>query len=491
MYKKTTVLLIGVLCAAGCLMGPDYKKPQLDLPESKGTDLSVFMQEKWWEIFQDGVLNKLEEEALENNKDLFSAMAKVDAARAKAGIAAADQMPSLSAAADGQMGAQGTASAAESYDLGLAASYQLDLWGKYRRASEAARAELLASEAQKDAVRLTLTADVAKYYFAVVTLDEDLAIARRTLESREETVKIYQDRYKEGYSTELDLKRVEAERASVAVNVSEFERQLSQAQTALAVLLGRSPNEIVTGEIERGASLNKITVIPEVPSGLPADLLTRRPDVREAEGRLMAANADIGVARANYFPSVSLTAQGGYASGALSSLISPSTALWNAGASLAAPIFSGGKLRAQEKQAQAVYEDLLAQYEKAAQNAYKDAYDALVDNQKYREIVASTQEQKNALARSMELSQRQKNEGLIGMLDLLDVERNLLQAELALANAQRNQLTALVSVSQALGGGWTQQNGFAPQDKTGAQENADSSAQTAFPADAKAAASVK
>lgn len=473
--RKISLLLLSLALLCGCLMGPNYKKPQMDLPSGNEVNLSVFTNSKWWEMFDDPVLNSLEEEALANNKDLVKAMARVDEARASVGLATADQLPQITAGGSAGAEGMGVGSPSEVYQLGAQATFTVDLWGRYRRLSEAARAQLLSTESAKDTVRLALTADVATYYFGMVTLDEQLSISKRTLKSREESVKLYKIRYENGYSTELELKRVEAERASVKASVSEYERQLSQSQTALAVLLGRSPKDIIEGQIQRGQTLKNIRVIPEVPTGLPADLLTRRPDVRQAEGQLIAANANVGAARAAFFPTLSLTAQGGYASDSFSNIFDPKSAMWNAIGGLVAPVFTGGKLRAEEKVAQAQYEQMLANYEKTVQNAYKNTYDALVDNQKYRESVVALREQKDALAKSLDLSQKQKDEGLIGMLDLLDVERNLLQAEISLASAERNQLNALVGVSQALGGGWMEEKPFplSEEEAKAMQEQAD------------------
>ena len=298
-----------------------------------------------------------------------------------------------------------------------------------------------------------MTADVANYYFSYITLKEQVEISKRTLQSRKESVRIYLVRYKNGYSTELDLKRVEAEMAGVEASLAEFERQFALSQTALSMLLGRSPKEIIEGKLE-GTPLQEVKVIPEVPSGIPADLLRRRPDVRAAEGMLIAANANIGAARAAYFPNIVLTASGGYASDQLGTLVAPGTSFWNAGAGLILPIFQGGKIKSQNRQAKAVYKQMLASYEKAAQNAYRDTYDALTNNQYYRKIVVANTSQVKALARSLDLAQKQQNAGLIDILDLLDVERNLLSAETSLAAARRNQLSALVAIAQALGGGW-------------------------------------
>ncbi len=453
MRKELTVLTVFSLLFSGCLMGPNYKRPELSLPAGQEEDLGVFVSDKWWDMFNDPVLNALEEEALANNKDLIVAMAKVEEARAKLGLAYADQLPTLDATGYAQRTGVSTFHPWAQYNIGLTAAYQFDFWGRYRRLSEAARAELLSTESQKDTVRLALTADVANYYFSYITLKEQVEISKRTLKSREESVRIYLVRYKNGYSTELDLKRVEAEMAAVEASLAEFERQFALSQTALSMLLGRSPKEIIEGKLE-GTPLQEVKVLPEVPSGIPADLLRRRPDVRSAEGLLIAANANIGAARAAYFPNIVLTASGGYASDQLGTLVAPGTSFWNAGAGLILPVFQGGKIKSQNRQAQAVYKQMLASYEKAAQNAYRDTYDALTNNQFYRKIVVANTAQVKALARSLDLAQKQQDAGLIDILDLLDVERNLLNAETSLAAARRNQLGALVSIAQALGGGW-------------------------------------
>lgn len=458
MRKELTVLTVFSLLFSGCLMGPNYKRPELSLPAGQEEDLGVFVSEKWWEMFNDPVLNALEEEALANNKDLTVAMAKVEEARAKLGLAYADQLPTLDATGYAQRTGFSTGHPWAQYNIGLTAAYQFDFWGRYRRLSEAARAELLSTESQKDTVRLTLTADVANYYFSYITLKEQVEISKRTLQSRKESVRIYLVRYKNGYSTELDLKRVEAEMAGVEASLAEFERQFALSQTALSMLLGRSPKEIIEGKLE-GTPLQEVKVIPEVPSGIPADLLRRRPDVRAAEGMLIAANANIGAARAAYFPNIVLTASGGYASDQLGTLVAPGTSFWNAGAGLILPVFQGGKIKSQNRQAKAVYKQMLASYEKAAQNAYRDTYDALTNNQYYRKIVVANTSQVKALARSLDLAQKQQNAGLIDILDLLDVERNLLSAETSLAAARRNQLSALVAIAQALGGGWREELG--------------------------------
>lgn len=456
-------LLGAVLLLAGCLMGPNYKQPELDLPTGQAADnFSIFTNAQWWTVFDDEVLNQLETEALAYNKDLQAAVARVDEARAAVGIATADQLPSLSAAAQSGRAGSKAGSGESQSTANVSVSFELDLWGKYRRLSEAARAQLLASEAARDTVRLTLTADVAKNYFALRMLDAQLEIAQRTLKARQENVRIYTSRYKNGYSTEVDLKRVEANMASVQAQEQQLRLKISQTETALSVLVGKSPRQIAEGATPRGKKLAEITLIPNVPEGLPSDLLARRPDVRSAEGSLIAANANIGAARAAYFPSIPLTASAGYASGALNNLFTGSSGVWAIGGQLLAPIFEGGKIRAQNKQAEAKYREMLATYEKTVQGAFKEALDALSANRINREIFESYNQQTVAMQRSYDLTKKQEDAGLIGVTDLLSVEENLLSAEMNLASARNDELAAVVNLSKALGGGWNVQDGFGP-----------------------------
>ena len=469
-FKSAVMLLAGALFAGGCMLGPNYTKPESQLPAASQEDFSIFTSAKWWEVFNDPVLNKMEEEALAYNKDLQVAIARVDEARANVGIATADQLPSLNAV--GETGRAGNAqgSGQTQSTANAVVSFELDLWGKYRRLSEAARAQLLSSEANRDTVRLALTADVARNYFSLLALDEQFAIASRTLEARKENVRIYESRYKNGYCTEVDLKRVQASMSSVEAQQRELKLKIAQMETALSVLLGRSPRAIAEEGVERGKDLSSITLVPEVPEGLPSDLLTRRPDVRQAEGQLIAANANIGAARAAYFPSIPLTASAGYASSALSDLFAGgSSGVWNLTGQVLAPIFEGGKIRAQNKAAEAQYRQMLATYEKTVQGAFKEALDALAANRINREVFDSYQQQTQAMQRSYDLTKKQEAAGLIGVTDLLDVESNLLSAEMSLSTARLNELNAVVTLCQALGGGWTETEGFAQTQQTDAK----------------------
>ena len=453
MKQITLFLLCGIL--SGCMLGPNYKRPDIALP-SGGSDkqVSAFTAANWWDVFEDPVLNALEQQALTYNQDLRAAIARVDEARADANLARADQMPSLSA--NMQSGRQGnnTGSGQSTSQAGVSVSFELDLWGKYRRLSQAARARLLASQAARDTVKLTLTADVANQYFTLRMLDKQMDILQRTLQAREENVRIYQARYNAGYCTEVDLRRVQADKENVQAQMQELSLQQEQTETALAVLLGESPRQMITQNIPRGKTLSELNLVPDVPAELPSDLLERRPDVREAEEQLIAANADIGAARAAYFPDISLTGAAGFASSALSSLFTGGAGVWNIAGEALAPIFEGGKIRAQNKKAEAVYREQLADYTKTVETAFKEAYDALAANRIDRDIFDSYLAQTQAMQRSYELTKKQEDAGLIGVTDLLNVEENLLSAEMNLSTARKNELSAVVNLCKALGGGW-------------------------------------
>ena len=444
---------------AGCTLGPNYKRPETDLPTGASAEnYNVFTQQNWWTMFEDDVLNHMEDTALKYNWDLKAAVARVDQARAEVTVAGANQMPSVSTT--GSTGRAGDAQGSGQVQsrAGLTASFELDLWGKYRRLKESARAKLLATEAARDTVRLALTSDVAKQYFTMLMLDHQIEIAQQTVAARQENVRIYQSRYEAGYATEVDLRRVQANLQSVKAQEDTLRLQLSKTETALAVLLGKSPRALVEEKIARGKHLNELTLVPDVPADLPSDLLERRPDVMTAEQNLIAANADIGVARTAYFPDISLTAAAGYASSALNSLFGGNSGVWNLGAGLTAPIFEGGKIKAQNEQAEAKYREVLADYQKTLQLAFKEALDALNSNQMYRQIYDSYLAQTNDMRRSYELTKQQEDAGLIGVTDLLSVEETLLSSEMNLSTARKNELDAVVDLAKALGGGWTSQD---------------------------------
>ena len=462
-FKRFLLITVCAALAAGCALGPNYKRPDLDLPtQNSEEDFSVFQNYQWWEMFQDEDLNKLETQALQFNQDLRQAIARVDQARAGVVSAIADQLPSIGLqAGSGRAGNYYGSGQTPSTGTAVAA-FELDLWGKYRRLTEAARAQLLSTSAAKDTVLLSLTAQVATAYFTLRMLDAQLDIANQTLDSRLESVRIYNSRYDAGVIAEVDLRRVEADIYSVAAQAKDLELQVAQAETALAVLVGDSPREMIENKRERQGHLRDVVVVPQVPQGIPAQFLANRPDVRSAEGQLIAANAHIGVARAAYFPDISLTGALGYASNDLSQLFRSQSGIWAMAGSVSQPIFAGGKIVAQNKAAKAQREEMLAAYQKAVQAAFKEALDALKANKINRETFDIRLKQTMALRRSYDLTRKQEDAGLVGTMEVLDVERNLLQAEMSLAQARQTELVGLVNLSKALGGGWNEKCGFGP-----------------------------
>lgn len=464
-FKKTFCAVFCAVLLSGCMMGPNYKRPELDLPAERQADeaqFSVFQNYQWWEMFEDETLNRLEKEALLYNRDLRQAMARVDEARAAVGSAVADQLPTI-----GLQGGSGRAGnyygSGQTVSSGtVVAAFELDLWGKYRRLSEAARAQLLSTMTGKDTVLLALTAQVANAYFTLRMLDAQLEIAERTLSTRQESVRIYTSRYKAGVIAEVDLRRVEADMYTVAASAKELELNVKTAETALAVLAGRSPRAIAEEGFEKNGHLRDVTVPPDVPAGLPSRFLANRPDVRSAEGQLIAANARIGAARAAYFPDIALTGAAGYASNALDQLFRGTSGLWAFAGQVTQPLFAGGKIISANKAAKAQYAQMLAAYEKTVQEAFKEALDALNANRINRESFDIRVKQTEALRRSYELSKKQEDAGLIGTMELLDVERNLLQAEMSLEAARQAELVGLVNLAKAFGGGWNEQCGFGP-----------------------------
>ena len=466
MREYRLLLLLIFLLSAGCAMGPDYMRPQLALPSSSDNataQVAPFAAADWWKLFDDSTLDRIEDEALVYNRDLKIAMSRVEEARALARIAFADRLPAVGIGAGADRGRvsqetaiPGESRTSDSFDaLGLA-SFELDLWGRYRRLDEAARADLLATESARDVVRLSLTADVAALYFRLRTLQAQTRIARDQLASYDRTCDVYRKRFRAGYTQELDLRRLEADRLATAALLYQRENELSKAETALAALLGRSPRDIVQGFSEPGKTLEELNTFPRIPDNIPSDLLGRRPDIRRDEAMLIAANARIGAARAAFFPSIALTGQYGFASSELQELFTDGANVWNIAGSLTQPIFEGGRLLARAKAARARQEQMLAQYEQTVQNAFRETRDALVAGTKTAQVLEASIDRALAMQRSCELSSRQHARGYISIIDVLDIQRRSLLAELDLSFARQGQLDSIIALCRAMGGGWAE-----------------------------------
>ena len=456
-----------LMLLTGCAIGPDYLRPRLLLPQAwrsappkpEAAPPASLANLPWWELFQDEALRSLVAAALEENKDLRVAVARVAQARARFGAARADQLPQLEAR--GQYSRQRSSQKSvfplppgeEENDLFVLsgdASFEVDLWGRLRRASEASRAELLANEAARQTVVLTLVSDVASTYLELRERDLEVEITRRTATARRQSLGIVRDRFEAGLTSALDLRQAETDLASTEALIPDLERQVIQTENRLSILLGRFP-----GDIRRGSPLSGVTFPPEVPAGLPSALLERRPDIQQAEETLVAANARIGVAKAAFFPEITLTGAYGVESVALSDLFTGAARAWQFGPRVTVPIFKGGRNRANLALAEAQQDEALARYEQAVQQAFREAEDALVAHRKTKEGLVAQREAVKASRETLAVAESRYSSGITTYLNVLDTQRTLLSAEIAESRALFAQLVAVVQLYRALGGGWS------------------------------------
>lgn len=446
------------LLLAACTLGPDYKRPEVDLPADFGVGQSNLpAAERWWTVFQDPVLDKLVEEALANNRDLRMAAERVEQARAQLGITRADQLPTAGidarrsrdrASERGSFPLPPDAIETDTYRAVVRASWEIDFWGKYRRATEAARAELAASDAGRAAVRATLVADVARGYFVLRALDRRLESVSRTLEGRRIATDLQKLRLDAGAVSELEFRQVESEQRNTEALVPALRQAIVRQEGALAVLLGRSPRAVFQAAVKRGTPA---TPVVEVPAGLPSELLLRRPDLREAEARLHAANARIGVARAAYFPSITLTGFFGGESQVLSDLFSGSARTWSVAAGLLQPIFESGALKGGVDLANARTREAAERYQQAIAVAFREVRDAINVQTHARDAFAAQDARVQALARTAELARLRYENGAASLFEVLEAERQLQVARLDAIDAERDRRNAIVELYLALG----------------------------------------
>jgi multidrug efflux system outer membrane protein len=463
--RKASLFLLLLWLTAGCVVGPNYKRPAADVPgtyrgaappEITQPAAESLADQKWWEVFQDKQLQELIRTALQQNYDVRIAATRILQAQAQLSITRADQLPGLAAGASSANQRLATAKLTPEYEtsptqLGLGFAWDLDFWGKYRRASEAARANLLAAEWARRAVVNTLVSNVAAAYFQLRALDLELEISRRTLASRRDSLRLTQVLANGGATSMLDVRQAEQLVFTAAETIPDLERRIEQQENLLSTLLGNNP-----APIARGMKLTEQPHMPEVPAGLPSSLLERRPDIRAAEAQLMAANAQIGVAKAAYFPQISLTANGGFQSAALSNLFTGPAGMWNAGGSLLQPAFTGGRLRSGVKLAEARQQEALLVYQQTVQQAFRGVSDALIEYRKDREFREHQQQLALSAQDAARLSETRYQGGAASYLEVLTNETNYFAAELGLAQAQLNELLGLVSIYKNLGGGWQQ-----------------------------------
>ena len=463
--RKFLIVIGVVIVSSGCIVGPRYKKPAADVPgsyrglapdETGKPDSASLGDQKWWEVFQDEQLRSLIRTALQQNYDVRIAGARILQAQAQLGITRADQFPNIAAGAgiSDQRSAKSLflpAFETSTGQLNVSAGWELDFWGKFRRATEAARANLLASESARQEVMLTLVANVSGAYFQLRALDLELEISKRTLASRRESLRLTTILADHGSTSMLDVRQAEQLVFTAAAEIPALEQQIEQEENLISILLGKNPDTIV-----RGPALTEQTRPPAVPAGLPSSLLERRPDIREAEQQLIAANAQIGVAKAAYFPQISLSGTAGFQSAALTNLFSGPAGTWDFGASLAQPIFTAGRLRSNVRFAEAQQQATLLFYQQTIQGAFRNVSDGLIAYRKSKEFRSQEELLFQSAQDAARLSHMRYNGGVTGYLEVLTNETNAFSAELGLVQAQLNELLALVQVYQALGGGWQQ-----------------------------------
>jgi len=455
---------------AGCTVGPKYRKPVVQPPSTfRGAgdaaatpDPNSLADLKWFEVFKDQQLQELVRTALVNNYDLGQAMERVQTARANLGITRSDQFPNVTASAEattlrnpssGQFALPSGANRDRTFGTVLLnlLSFEIDIWGRRRRATEAARAELLGAEETRKAVMTTVVGDVSAAYFNLLELDTELEIAQDTLATRKESLNLIRTRQQGGIATLLDVRQAEQLVYAAAQTVPDIERLIEQTENQINLLLGKDP-----GPVTRGRSLTEQEQPPDAPAGLPSSLLERRPDIRAAEATLMAATANIGVAKAAYFPQISLTGFMGGQSSQLANLFSGPGGAWNFGPQVSLPIFNAGRVKSGVKFTEAQQRLALTQYQQSIKTAFREVSDALVENRKVKEIRAQQESLVTTLQDRSRLAYLRYQGGVDTQLNALDADRDLFAAELNLAQTRRNELLALVQLYKALGGGWRQ-----------------------------------
>jgi multidrug efflux system outer membrane protein len=458
--RTSYLSLVALLALSGCLLGPNYERPAVDAPPTfrfAESDAKDLVNTAWWEQFQDPALNALIATALADNKDVKIAAARVEQFLGQFVTTRSQLFPQVAAGFDAQrqrvpLGStqlpSGVGPVFNQFQATLSASWEIDFFGKLRRQTEAARASLLASEEGRRATILTLVASVASSYVNLLSLDRQLDIAKSTAASRAASVNVFQLRFSGGEVSQMELAQSQSEYEASLATIPQIELQIAQQEDALSILLGHNP-----GDIARDRELDDLA-LPAVPAGLPSELLERRPDLRQAEQDLIAANALIGAARALYFPSISLTGLFGSASGQFSSLFTGPARVWSYAGAVTLPIFTAGGIGGQVKQAEAQQQQALFQYQKSIQVAFQEVADALVSLQKTREQLVVQGSQVDALRTYARLARLRFEGGYTSYIEVLDAERSLFNAQLSYAQTQGVVFTSAVSLYKAMGGGW-------------------------------------
>ncbi len=465
--KKMHILISVILASSligGCMVGPNYHRPAVQTPTAYRNlsenpqvqaQVASYADLPWWQVFQDPQLQELIRTALKQNYDLQIATERINAARAQVAVTRSSLFPQVQGNGNFTGGKENTFQTKSNFlTLTTDAAFQLDFFGRLRRATEASRAQLLATEDARQMVVLTLVSDVASDYFALLTLDLQLQITRDTIKTQEDAVKLTGHRLEHGVATKLDVLQAKQVLDTANAQVPELQRQIGQEEDALSTLVGDYPHSVT-----RGLPLVKQQSPPEVPAGLPSSLLARRPDISQAEQNLVSANAQIGVAKAQFFPQISLTGSGGGAFGrssAFSGLMSSQLGIWSYGAQVSQPIFTGGALKGNLRFAESQHQQALIAYKQAIQLAFRDVSDALIAYQKYYEVRKAQEDTVQDLSDSVSTSLKRYRGGIATYLEVLDNQRSLFTAQLTLAQDRGNEFQSVVQLYKALGGGWQQ-----------------------------------
>ncbi len=458
MKRVLTFLLCLSLTLPGCAVGPDYEPPFVDFPETWRISPEVSADTantEWWEQFQDPVLNDLIHTALLENKDIRIAAARMEQFMAQVDITRSGFYPQVGYGASGSRDQasknivpQGVESLTETWQATLNVGWELDVWGRLRRATEAAKADLLAAEEGRRTIILSLVSSVAAGYITLRGLDAQLVIARETVQSRRESLDLFSLQFDGGVISEITLAQVRSEYEQAVAAVPEIESQIAQTENLLSILLGRKPDSI-----HRGLPINKLT-LASVPADIPSDILARRPDILQAEQNLIAANALIGVAKAEYFPRISLTGLAGVASGDLSTLLETDSQVWSIGGDVVGAIFTGGAITAGVRQSEAYYKELLSRYQQAILSALREVEDALVATLKAREKLQAQLRRVKALDDYASLAKLRYDNGYSSYIEVLDAQRSLFDSELNAVQTQTDVLVGMINTYKAMGGGW-------------------------------------
>jgi multidrug efflux system outer membrane protein len=459
-FSQLGLAFLFSLALAGCAVGPNYKRPAVDAPPTfrgapDGTPTATsFGDQKWPDVFQDPQLQKLIRTALQKNYDVRIAATRILQAQAQVTITHSDELPSAAALA----GANNTRTAqsklfgafnTDASELGLGFQWNLDFWGKYRRATESARAQLLASQWAQQEVNTTIVSGVASAYYTLRELDLQLQISRQTLASDQDSLRLTQLLSDHGRTSLLDVRQAEQLVYAASAAIPSLEKQIQQQENLISILIGENPEDVA-----RGLELTAQTRVPEIPAGLPSSLLERRPDIRQAEAQLISANAQIGVAKAAYYPAIALTSSGGFESTALSSLFTGPAGMWSIAGQLTQPLYAGGALKGAVRLSEAQKDQLALTYQQTIQGAFREVSDALIAYKKDQDFRMQQELLTNAATDASRLSNLRYRGGASSYLEVLDAETRQYAAELTLAQARLNEMLDYVELYHALGGGW-------------------------------------